>query len=71
MPILELEDKNNPLVIVQKDNNSISYNQRGAETEAVVNIHSYSLSAHPNLSFPLKSVHILRSKLNLPIETQK
>ena len=29
MPILELEDKNNPLVIVKKENNSIAYNQRG------------------------------------------
>ena len=36
MPILELEDKNNPLVIVQKPNNTMTYYQRGAETEAVV-----------------------------------
>ena len=41
LPLLELEDKNNPLVSISKANNTISYRQRGSETEAVVSDNCY------------------------------
>lgn len=47
LPILELEDKNNPLVLISKGTNTISYRQRGAETEAVVRDNCYASPWEP------------------------